>query len=185
MTTSRNRSVQAACGFASLSLLFALTACNTPPGVNPWQDDSMPPATWNTPSFEGIEAADKKPVLREREIAETRIDYQPAVPHYPLGWEDPFETVIGRDGQYAWTWVDYVGMPYGLGRFIVNTIGFPVTVVVYPPGTSMLSNGVILEGREFDSVRGKSPDPVGERSDFGSPGSQADPFEIVESDRVQ
>ena len=186
MTTSQPRSVRTpACGVAGFAALLMLTACNTPPGVNPWQDDSLPPATWNTPSFEGIRAADKEPVIRHREIAVTHVDHQPAVPHYPVGWEDPFESNGDGDGRYAWTWLDYVGMPYGLGRFIVNTIGFPVTVVLLPPGTSMVSDGVIAEGQEFDSIKGKSPDPVGERADFGSPGSQTPPFEIVESDRAQ
>lgn len=183
MTTPLQRNSRiVACGCVCLSLMFTLTACNKPPGVNPWRDDSVPPANWNTPGFEGIRAADKEPVMRQRDIAESRADHRPAVPHYPLGWEDPFESFGNGDDQFAWIWLDYVAMPYGLGRFIVNTIAFPVSVAVYPPGTSMISDGNIAEGEEFDAVRGKSPDPTGERSDFGEHGSQAPPFEILESE---
>jgi len=49
----------------------------------------------------------------------------------------------------------------------------------------MVSDGVVDEGKEHDPAPGESPDPIGERSDFDTPGSNAPPFEIVDTTTPQ
>ncbi len=163
---SRRPSTRAAL-LAGCALLPLLTACNAPPAVNPWREDSIPESTWSTPSADGILAANATPVLRGRgtpPIQAPRVSND--TPHYPLYWSDPFEDQGDLNKQFAWTWQDYLGMPYGLGRFILNTVAFPVSAVVDPPGTSMVSDGTVEHGRVHDKMRGKSPNPTATDADF-------------------
>jgi hypothetical protein len=155
-------------GRASAVLLVGLAvsgACNQPPGVNPWRDDSLPQSTFGTATSETILAEGKAPAVRQRDIPET---YPPRVSrevaHYPLWWEDPFEDQGDKNLEFAWTWQDYLHMPYGFGRFIVNTVGWPVSAVVTPPGTPMVSDGMVET--VHDARRGVSPDPVAGPQDF-------------------
>src|SRR4030042_725322 len=99
--------------FLTLTLMLALTACNYPPAVNPWIDDSIPSDAATTPSRDGFLAADATPYVRQRQYSETNaphVDQQ--VAHYPLRWEDPFEDQGDNDNTFAWTWQDYAAMPY-------------------------------------------------------------------------
>ena len=84
-----------------------------------------------------------------------------------LWWEDPFEDKGDQDDTFAWTWQDYVAMPYSFGRFLLNTIAWPVSAVVTPPWASMVSDGNV--GRDHDATVGTSPDPTAGPSDFGYP----------------
>lgn len=154
----------AAVGMPLICLL--LTACNATPWVNPWRDDSIPQNAWSTPSRDGILAADHAPAVRQSEtppIEGPVIGGQ--VPHFPLWWEDPFEDKGDQDNQFAWTWQDYFAMPYSYARWHVNTIGWPVSAVVTPPGTPMVSDGNI--GRDHDAAKGASNDPTATPADFG------------------
>jgi hypothetical protein len=158
-----------------LTLLLALTACNYPPAVNPWIDDSIPSEMATTPSRDSFLAVDSAPMVRQREYPETNaphVDQQ--VAHYPLWWEDPFEDQGDNDNTFAWTWQDYVAMPYGLGRYLLNTMLWPVSAVVTPPGTSMVSDGILppqhpglFKSHPHDARRGISPNPTANRLDFG------------------
>jgi hypothetical protein len=151
--------------FVAATVVAAVTACNQPPAVNPWVDDSIGPQTWATPSEQGVLAAGHEPVITHRESPQQDLRYaRSTVPHYPLYWQDPFTYKGNSDKQFAWTWEDYVAMPYGLGRFILNTVAVPVSVVVYPPGTSWVSDGTI-QG-DYDGHPGTSPDPVAGPADF-------------------
>jgi hypothetical protein len=144
---------------AAVASLAVTLACDSPPAVNPWADDSVPARCCETPSYQGVMKAGHEPTVRHRDVSPVEaplVDGQ--VPHYPLYWEDPFEDKGDQNDTYAWTWQDYVVMPYGLGRFILNTIAWPVSAVVTPPGTPMVSDGVI--GRDHDARRGESPDPT-------------------------
>ena len=157
----------AACGFAVASLLVTLTvtACNQPPAVNPWREDAIAEDAWSTPSRDGILALAREPAIREREIPHMDAPHvNPGVPHYPLWWEDPLEDKGDQDGAFAWTWQDYVAMPYSLGRLLLNTMAWPVSATVTPPGTPMVSDGVT--GRDHDATRGTSPDPLAGPGDF-------------------
>ena len=155
------------CFFALPPLLpaFAAIACNQPPAVNPWRDDSIPRETWSTPSRDGVLAASPEPAPRHRPGHEVPgPEVKGDVPHYPLWWEDPLEDKGDQDRVFAWTWQDYVAMPYSFGRFLLNTIGWPLSAAVTPPGTPMLSDGRI--GRDHDAATGRSPDPTAGPTDF-------------------
>ncbi len=155
-----------ACFFAGLVLLA--TACSQPPAVNPWVDDSLSRDAATTPSADAVLSSGHAPIVRDRGLT-----LMPApnvtgdVPHYPLWWEDPFEDKGDGDQTYAWTWQDYAGMPYGLGRYILNTIAWPVSAVVTPPGTTLVSDGTVPPGRDHDAARGTAPDPLASHTDFG------------------
>ena len=184
MTTNKQNS--AIMGMCVLSGL--LGACNQPPAVNPWREDSLPSSTWSTPSEQGILAANHQPVERHdgspQKLAPT-VSGQ--VPHYPLYFEDPFDDQGDRDGQFAWTWQDYLAMPYSFGRVLLNGIGFPVSVAVTPPGSSQVSDGKVNPSSKVvdfssayhphDALPGKSPDPAGDRTDFNLPDSEPLPAE--------
>ena len=86
------------------------------------------------------------------------------VPHSPLWWEDPLEDKGDQNRAFAWTWQDYVAIPYSFGRFLLNTMAWPVSALVTPPGTPMVSDGQI--GRDHDAATGTSPDPTATLADF-------------------
>lgn len=149
--------------------------CNKPPGINPWRDDAIARDAWTTPSRDGVLADDREPVIRHRDVAASEVPVaRESVPHKPLWWEDPFEDKGDGDGRFAVTYADYLAMPYGLGRYIVNALGWPISAVVTPPETAMVSDGRISEGGlgpDHDARRGHSPDPTGGPEDFqASPG---------------
>jgi len=174
---------QTACGFAAawLILAVALPACNQPPAVNPWRDDSIPADTWSTPSRDGILAAGHEPVIRQREMTEVNAPHVSRdVPHYPLWWEDPLEDKGDQNDRFAWTWQDYIAMPYSFGRFLLNTMAWPVSAVVTPPGTPMVSDGKV--GRDHDAALGSSADPTATGGDFGYPECEP-PLVVSESAR--
>jgi hypothetical protein len=115
--------------------------------VNPWADDVPEADVVTTASVEGVRAhrQDMEPPPQRVVSAErTRGSVEDGtVTHWPLWWEDPFVDKGSEDGLFAWTWEDYFAMPYGLGRFLVNTMGWPVSVAVQPPWTVMGSDGVL------------------------------------------
>jgi hypothetical protein len=149
-----------------MAAIFA--GCNQPPAVHPWRDDSIPPSEYGTASSEAVRAANVAPAVRTRnDMPVTQAPIASGeVAHYPLWWEDPFEDQGDKDDQFAWTWQDYLDMPYGLGRFMLNTMGWPVSAVVTPPGTSMVSDGVV--GKVHDAKVGKSPNPTATPDDFAA-----------------
>ncbi len=148
--------------------IMLLGACNAPPGVNPWVDDSIPCTVWTTPSQDRILASQHQPVVRQRSNPQTVGPYvSQDVPHYPLWWEDPFEDKGDLNREFAWTWQDYFAMPYSYGRFIVNTVGFPVSAVCTPPCTPMVSDGCVPADAQHDARRGVSNDPDAGPRDFG------------------
>lgn len=161
-----NERMKAVMMLSAVAVVFGVLAgCTKPPAVDPWRADSIPPSTWTTPSWEGVMAAGREPVIRQREMPVTQaMRADDAVAHYPLWWEDPLEDKGDGNGHFAWTWQDYVGMPYSLGRFLLNTMAWPVSAVVTPPGTVLVSDGYI--GKDHDAKRGFSPDPAADASDF-------------------
>jgi len=164
---------------AALLIAAFLAGCNKPPAVNPWRDDSIPDSVLGTAASELILSQGAEPVLRQHydfPSLETPV-VSGAVPHYPLWWEDPFEDQGDNNDQFAWTWQDYFDMPYGLGRFILNTMGWPVSAVVTPPGTPMVSDGVV-EG-VHDAKRGVVSVPTGTAADFQFPARPPEPVESL------
>jgi len=164
------RHVRLCVGAFSIGLVLCLLAgaCNSPPGINPWRDDSIGPAAWTTPSEQGILAAGHEPALRHRDVPPLSAPLVAGdVPHYPLWWEDPFEDKGDEDGKFAWTWMDYFAFGYSYARSHLNTIAFPVSAIVTPPFTPMVSDGLVGPGPSHDATRGTSPDPTATAADFG------------------
>jgi len=121
--------------------LALLAGCNEL--VDPWTDDTVGPDLVTTASVDGAQKTDTRQRDVAREFASTPLTPQDGtVSHYPLWWHDPYEDNGSSDQRFAWTWGDYVLMPFGLSRFIVNTIGSPITMGVYPPVPLRASDGV-------------------------------------------
>lgn len=169
-----------ACGLAALAgCLLTSAACHQPPGFNIFVDDSIPADQWSTPSRDSILAAGHDPVIRERGLPVTGAPHvaHNDVAHLSLWWEDPFEDHGDGNEEFSWNAMDFIHMPYGLGRFIVNTIGWPISLIVTPPGMSLVSDGQIYvepEDRIFDigiphphdAYPGTSENPTAGPADF-------------------
>ncbi len=140
---------------------------------NPWSDSSaLIDADMTTPTTEGYKGSSEfgGPIRRSCEGSEVRYA-NGSVTHWPLWWEDPFEDKGNReqppasgneseaDNQFVVTWVDYVGLGYSPARMFLNTIGWPISAVVTPPGTLMESDGRISKGlvwHDHDAKRSDS-----------------------------
>ena len=138
--------------------------------INPFVDDLPATSEVSTASVAGVRQDDAAPVERVRGFAPAYASAQDGtVSHWPLWWEDPFVDKGSADHQFAWTWEDYVAFPYGLGRSLVNTMGWPVSATVTPPFTVMGSDGALSPqclGYDHDATR--------------LPGGLAPPIDILE-----
>ena len=138
--------------------------------IRPMVDDVPATREVYTASVVGVRQADTAPALRQRGFEPTHVSAQDGtVSHWPLWWEDPFVDKGSEDGQFAWTWEDCVAFPYGLGRSLVNTMGWPVSVAVTPPFTVMGSDGVLSRqalGYDHDATH--------------LPGGLAPPIDVLE-----
>ncbi len=146
--------------FVAISSVLLASCSSAGPGVDCFKDDSVPRSEWTTPSAEAIAAAEPKPAIRQRNWPQAEaVPERDGVPHFPLWWEDPFEDKGSQDGKFAWTWEDYVALPYSNARWLLNTMLWPASAVVTPPGTSMISDGRLsrqLLGYDHDAIPGKS-----------------------------
>ncbi|GJM25629.1 MAG: hypothetical protein DHS20C16_20440 [Phycisphaerae bacterium] len=124
-------------------MLLTIAVCGCSEYVNPWTDEMISHEYVTTASVEGVRMASAPTEPVSRSFQQTLVSPQDGtVGHFPLGWEDPFEDRGSDDGQFAWTAEDYFAMPYGYGRFIVNTIGIPASVIVQAPVPLMGSDGI-------------------------------------------
>ncbi|HSW46341.1 MAG TPA: hypothetical protein VLM89_12300 [Phycisphaerae bacterium] len=145
---------------ASLALL-CLSACYS----NPFHDDSIARGTETTASEQGVLASGHEPKLRHRDLPRATAPCAVGqVQHYPLWWEDSFEDKGDGDNLFAWTYADYVAGPAVYARWLLNTVGWPVSAGVTPPGTPMVSDGRI--GQFHDAAPGRSPNPTADAADF-------------------
>ncbi len=95
-----------------------------------------------TPSVDAVRAATVEPTVPYRDYEVTQMRAKDgSVTHGPLYFEDPFEEKGGEAGTFAWSGLDYGAWFYGLGRFSVNTVMFPVSAVMTPPWQLMTSDG--------------------------------------------
>lgn len=137
---------------------FALVLSGCAQLNNPYKDSSAAiDSEMTTASAEGYQGKAEFPgnLRRTWESSEVRHE-NGAVTHWPLGFEDPFETKGNNfaaaedrdapDKVFAWNALDYLHMVYGPGRMFVNILGFPATLVATPPGMVMESNGRIDKG---------------------------------------
>jgi hypothetical protein len=126
--------------FAMIFLVFA--GCSQLKQANPYVDDTQPASTIMTTSSEGIRAADRSPIYRQREWEGHQVVYHNNdVTHWPLFFQDPFEDKGSEDGKFAWTWEDYLAIPWGYGRYWANTTLIPVSLAVPNPFEVMASDG--------------------------------------------
>ena len=123
--------------------MLAIAMCGCSEYVNPWFDEMVSHDYVTTASVEGVRSVSQPIEPVSRSFQPTLVSPQDGtVGHFPLGWEDPFEDRGSDDGQFAWTAEDYFAMPYGYGRFIVNTIGVPASLIVQAPVPLMGSDGI-------------------------------------------
>lgn len=163
-TASQNFRTLAAC----LAACLGLAGCTEL--INPFVDDLPPTEDVTTASVvaaRAVDAVSSEPVREPVPMIASAQDG--TVAHWPLWWEDPFEDKGSEDGQFALTYEDYLALPYGLGRFLLNTMAFPVSAVVTPVWTVMGSDGVLSRqalGYDHDAT------PL--------PGGVAPPIDILE-----
>ena len=95
-----------------------------------------------TASVEGVRAAGVEPELRQRPYTESTVRAADGtVTHSPLYFEDAPDTAAADDGRFAWTGTDWL-RSIGWGqRFLYNVLFFPISAVVDPPWTVMVSDG--------------------------------------------
>ncbi len=142
-----------------LATTISLSGCQLM--VNPFRDELEGRQEMTTASVEGARAAEATPSIRQRDFA--RVELRPEnmdVTHGPLYFEDPFEDKGSEDGRFAWTGEDYLQMFYWRGRFLLNTVLFPVSAVVTPPWTVMESDGRLSRqalGYDHDAERWVEP----------------------------
>ncbi len=77
------------------------------------------------------------------------------VTHGPLYFEDPFEDKGHGRSTFQIGWEDYLAMPYGLARYLLNGAALPVSLAVTWPWTAMESDGVLsrqLLGYDHDAI---------------------------------
>jgi hypothetical protein len=105
-----------------------------------------------------------------------------ATRHWPTYFEDPFEDKgAGREGrnQHYIGWEDYVALPYCYARFTLNWLGFPVSAIVTPPWTVMVSDGRVSRqalGHDHDAAPEAHEPLVAPASDAeAAPADGADP----------
>jgi len=121
---------------------LSVIACACQHTLKPFQDELPPTEAISTASADGVRASGKTAEVRQRSWKASQARYaHGGVTHWPLWWEDPFEDQGSQDGVFAWTWEDYLAWPYSFGRFLLNTMAWPVSAVVTPPGTVMISDG--------------------------------------------
>jgi len=109
---------------------------------NPFADELASQRGVTTPSVDAVrEAAVKPTAVQAHGEAKTLPMTDGSVTHGPLYFEGPFEDKGSDDGKFAWTGEDYLWMFSWRGRFLLNAVAFPVSAVVTPPWTVMVSDG--------------------------------------------
>lgn len=143
-------------GLALAACVGALGAAGCQYVVNPFVDGTQPASTITTPTaVAAAEAVPKAPTMHERDWEpQTRYYPKSGVNHWPLWWEDPFEDKGSGNAEFAWTGEDYIAMPYGWARWLLNTTAWPISAIVTPPFTIMSSDGYLskqLLGYDHDA----------------------------------
>jgi hypothetical protein len=149
-----------------------LVACGCSQLIDPWRDDLPRAEEVRTASVAGVQMGAEPVPQPSLDLKPTRLEPEDGtVSHWPLYWEDPFVDKGSEDGQQAWTWEDYFAMPYGLGRNLLNTMGFPISVVVTPPWTVMGSDGELSRqalGYDHDATRHPGVVPPRDHLEIGT-----------------
>lgn len=122
--------------------ILLLTGCNQ--FINPWVDDYARESVVTTSSAERVLDAQVGIIERERgwELIEVYTQNE-STAHWALYWQDPVEDMGSRDDQFALTFEDYFAAFYSPTRFVANTLIFPISVIIDPPGAVFCSDGRI------------------------------------------
>jgi hypothetical protein len=131
---------------------------------------------WQTPTEKDILANHECAPPRQRDWPMTVTSAEDgSVVHWPLYTEDPFEDKgHGRTDAthphnvYRLGWEDWVAFPYGVSRFTLNWIAIPVSAIVTPPWTPMVSDSYLSKqalGYDHDAtplrnVQRQPPEPI-------------------------
>lgn len=138
---------------AALAASMMLGCAHT---INPFADESIPREAMTTASERRVRQAGATPDIRQRDWPQTATSRPTGeVVHWPTWFEDPFEDKGSEDGKYAWTGEDYLAMPYSMARLLLNTMGWPVSAVLTPPGMPMASDGRLSRqalGKDHDAT---------------------------------
>jgi hypothetical protein len=122
-------------------------------------------ANYNTPTAEDVieHYPPAPPEVRDDWPPLTLATESGIVTHWPLYFEDPFvDKGAGRTYRtcprdvYRLGWEDFVATPYSLGRYMVNWMFLPASMVVTPPWTVMASDGNLSRqclGCDHDATR--------------------------------
>jgi hypothetical protein len=125
--------------------------------VDPFRDELANRPGITTPSVQVAHSAQVERTVLRRPYARTEVFVKDGtVTHGPLYFEDPFEDKGSEDGKFAWTGEDYLQMGYWRGRFLLNGVLFPVSVIVTPPWVLMASDGRLSQqalGMDHDAER--------------------------------
>jgi hypothetical protein len=120
-----------------LSLTAMLAGCEATA-----KSDHFDPCVERTASSEAIMTKVPQPSpITPRTWQETSAQYAaPVVTHFPYWYEDP--VVVKGDGNdtYGWTGDDWLAMVYCPCRFVVNTVGMPISMIKDPPGKMMCTD---------------------------------------------
>ena len=114
--------------------------------INPFADHVPRVEEVTTASVDGARGAPRLPSAPRRDFTAFRVESQPGtVSHWPLWWEDPFEDKGSEDGKFAWTWEDYLAMPWSYSRWFANVWLVSASIAVPQPFTVMASDGELSE----------------------------------------
>ncbi|MEW6249665.1 MAG: hypothetical protein AB1716_03400 [Planctomycetota bacterium] len=147
---------------AGVAVLPVLAGCKYVPN---YFRETGPSTTAVWPSATAIDVMEhyEPAPLRQRDWPELVMAPESGrVYHWPLWFEDPFEDKgHGRsdvtDYHNVWHagWEDYVALPYSYARYTANWLLFPVSAIVTPPWTVMVSDGQVsqqLLGCDHDAI---------------------------------
>lgn len=129
-------------GLLVISAMLLPAGCADP--INPFRDDLPTAASITTTSARLVRQQQAESDIRHRGWAETIVQSQDqGVSHWPLWWSDTLEDRGSDDGQFAWTYLDYLCIVYAPARQTVNAAALPVSVILDPPGAVRCSDGRI------------------------------------------
>lgn len=142
--------------------IMLLTGCAHVPNYYRETGPSVDMA-WDSPTAMDIKERFEPAQIQPRDWTRSTVAPKSgAIHHWPLYFEDPFEdkshgrtTATHGHNVYHLGWEDWVALPYGLSRFTANWLMLPVSAVVTPPWTVMVSDGEIsrqLVFRDHDAT---------------------------------
>ena len=149
-------------GFAGSMLAFGfLAGCSHV--ENQWREDGPSfGADLRTPTEIEIRDENEPSIIRRRAWESYALmTADGRVSHFPLHFEDPFEdrgadALCPTSDEYKLRATDIVAVPWSYGRYWLNILGYPVSLVVTPPWTLMESDGELSRqalGYDHDATR--------------------------------